>query len=365
MKNISGQKIFQYGSLLFIISLVTNHFARDWYGPIPDKDEGFPLQKAWETKFSDNIKEVYITENGNILVQLGYSVNLISPKTGDLIWKFRIDKPIYSVTSGNGKVYVFGNHSFLILNEVDGKSISENYSDYSVDSPVDSYVYKNRIVASEYGSVSLYNTESGEFLYKYHVGRGTIGVCPYADFLYTFNYQIDAFSLKNEKLIWSENSFGYVNDTVCDESKAYFIANDSRLVAYDLKARRKIWVKNFPVEDPYSINRVFNAGDKLVVEGINGIFIISKADGNVNNTIPVNSGLLGSKFISSVAIIENNLYFFEGFTQSIYSYDMTTWEQNGNLHLSFPVIAATSTERFINIDDMLILWKNKRLFAYK
>lgn len=365
MKNISGQKIFKYGTLLLISILAINHYAHVWYGPVSDKETGFPLQLVWETKLNDKIKEVYITENGNILVQLGYSVNLISPKSGKLLWKFRTDKSIYSAASGDEKVYIFGDNSFIIVNEVNGKSSLEDYDNYSVNIPIDSYTNKNQILVTDYGSVSFYEIESGKFLYEHYVGRGRVGICLYSEFLYTFNNQIDVFSLKDAKHLWGENSFGYVDDNVCDGSSAYFIASDSKLVAYDLEARTKLWVKDFPVKDPYTLERVFSVDGLLIVEGINNIFIISKADGSVIHILSIQDNLTKDSLISSVAKINNNLYLFDGYSQSIYSFDINTWKQTGSLHLSFPNIISTENERFININDMLILWKNNRLFAYK
>ena len=179
MKNISGQKIFKYGTLLLISILAINHYAHVWYGPVSDKETGFPLQLVWENKLNDKIKEVYITENGNILVQLGYSVNLISPKSGKLLWKFRTDKSIYSAASGDEKVYIFGDNSFIIVNEVNGKSSLEDYDNYSVNIPIDSYTNKNQILVTDYGSVSFYEIESGKFLYEHYVGRGRVGICLY------------------------------------------------------------------------------------------------------------------------------------------------------------------------------------------
>lgn len=364
MKNISGQKIFQYGIFLFIISLVTNHFVRDWYGPVPDKNIGFPLQLVWETKFSDNIKEVYITENGNIIVQLGYSVNLISPKTGDLIWKFRIDEPISIATAYNGKIFVVSKNNVFALSESNGEIIWKNVF-ISVGPPEFSYVDASNFLTVRYGSINLYNTTNGEIENEYYSGRGQVKTCFLSGVFFTFMGQIEAFSFQDGESLWVEKSFHNPEEAVCKNEIAYFIENDSKLIAYDLKTRTKLWVKDFPVENPYTLERVFSVDGLLVVDGINNIFIISKVDGSVINTLSMNGGLTGSNLISSVAAIENNLYFSEGFTQSIYSYDMTTWQQTGNLHLSFPTLTATAAERFINIDDMLILWKNNRLFAYK
>lgn len=364
MKNISGQKIFQYGILLFIISLVTSRFAHDWYGPVPDKNAGFPLQLVWETKLNDNIKEVHITKNGNILVRLGYSVNLISPETGDLIWRFRIDEPISIATAHNEKIFVISKNNVFALSEGNGEMIWKNVFNSS-GPPEFSYVDANNLLTVNYGSINLYSTTNGEIENEYYSERGQVKTCFMSGVFFTFMGQIEAFSFQDGESLWVEKSFQNPEEAVCKNEIAYFIENNSTLIAYDLEARTTLWLKSFPPKEPYALKKLFSVGDLLVVDEINNIFIVSKINGSVINSLSIEGNQMESRLISSAAAIENNLYLFDGFNQSIYSYDMTTWEQNGNLHLSFPVIAATSTERFINIDDMLILWKNKRLFAYK
>jgi hypothetical protein len=346
------------------MALVINHYAHDWYGPVPDKDAGFPLQLVWETKLSENIKEVHITENENLLIRLGYSVNLISPKTGDLIWKFRIDEPISTATAYNENLFVISKNNVFALSEGNGEIIWKSVFN-SIGSPEFSYVDAHNLLTVSYGNIDVYNTKNGELEKEYYSGRGQTKTCFLPGVFFTFIGQIEAYTFEDGERLWVEKSFHNPEEAVCKNEMAYFVENNSKLIAYDLEAKNILWVKNFPPKDPYTLKNIFSVGDLLVVEGINNIFIVSITDGSIINTLSLKEGLTKSSLITSVAAIKNNLYLFDGFSQSIYSFDMTTWKQTGSLHLSFPNIVSTETERFINIDDMLILWKNNRLIAYK
>jgi outer membrane protein assembly factor BamB len=115
------KKVFQFVLIATIVVITGYFFATNAYGPIPARDKGFPLTPVLEIKLNDNIRQVIVSENNKVFVRLGYSVNSLSLETGELLWKYRIDEPIYSIAAYKGIIYVVGKEVLLTLDEESGK----------------------------------------------------------------------------------------------------------------------------------------------------------------------------------------------------------------------------------------------------
>jgi hypothetical protein len=358
MKTVGGKKLVQFVILFTVVAIFGYSIVENLYGPFPT-DKGFPLKPLWETKLNDNIKQVIVSENGHILVRLGYSVNSLSTETGALLWKYRVDDPLYSIASYNGIIYVVGKNTLFTIDERTGNPVWQQAVNISAIDTEIQYVDDHSIVISVIGGVFVYNSKTGELNAKINYGNGIVDTCVYGNVLYTIHSDIEAHNLSNGDLLWRDNSTSFTRKAICESNVAYFIKNDSELIAYDLLNKSQIWSLPFNPTDPYTLDNIFITQDFLVVEGLHNFFTVDKNNGPLLHTVAT------SQHIGSMTAINNNLFIFYIYRQAIYSYDINTWETTGILQYSLPKVAAIEVENFQNYKDQLILWKNKRIFVYR
>lgn len=359
MKKISGIKIIQLGLLIIIVVIYGYFIVRDIYGPIPDRNVDFPIQPEWETTLNDKILQVVITEHDHAIVRLGYSINSVSLKDGKKLWKYRVDKPIYSTTAYDGTIYVAGKGSLYALDEETGTSKWQRTADISSLSPEFRYANNDVLVIVAYGNIYIFDVQTGDLRKYFYSGRGITATCVYQDRLYTFNDHIEAYQLENGDFLWKDESTHYTYKAVCENNIAYFIQNDSELIAYDLVNQSKLWSRSFPPTDPYTLNKLYIAQDFLVIDGLSEMTVVSKVQGTTVYENP------GQKQITTTALIGSNLYVFYGYDQAIYSYDINNWKNTGILRYSLPTILSTDIDLFCEYGNQLIIWKNKHLFVYQ
>lgn len=357
------RKHLRYAILFVIlISLIFYKFTIETYTLLPDRKIGFPLRLYWKTKLNDNIRQIHITDKGNIISRLAYSANLISPVTGELIWKFRTEKPISTVTSNMGLVYVIGTDTFYELDEDDGNVVWENSSYHFLGSPAFSYANFAGLLTEDHGIVHLFDITNGNFIRQLNSERGRPGngICINSDIIYIFYNQIDAYTFPDGKHLWTDDSYSSPANVICENEYAYFTNNDSQLVAYELTTKIQLWKSDFRSKNRYDMRGLFIANNFLVLDESDAKSIISKEDGKIVHSIPV-----GNEAITSVAVVEDKMYIYYDFSNSVYSYQTSNWQNSGILHNSPQFIVSGNTERFHNHGNMLILWENKYIYAYK
>lgn len=359
MKKISGRKIIQLSLLIIVFAIYGNYLVRDIYGPIPDREIGFPIKPKWEITLNDKIRQVIVTENNHAIVRLGYSINSVSLETGEKLWKYRVDEPIYSIIAHEGKIYAAGKGSLYALDETTGTIKWQRAVDISTLSPEFRYADQAVIVLVSHGAIYIFDAQTGELRKSFYVGRGLTPTCIYKSTLYTFNDYIEAYNLENGEFLWEDKSTHYTYKAVCENDVAYFIQNDSKLIAYNMSSQSKLWSRSFPPTDPYTLNKLYITQDFLIIDGLSEMIVVSKIQGEL---IYKNAG---QKQITTTALIGNNVYVFYSYDQAIYAYDINTWKNTGKLRYTLPTILSTDIDLFCEDGNQLIIWKNKHLFAYQ
>jgi outer membrane protein assembly factor BamB len=359
MKSVTKEKIIQTSLVFVIIAIYGNHVIRDIYKPKPIGDKGFPLELVWETKLSDNIQQVIALRDDQLLVRLPYSINLISLSTGESLWKYRSETPIYSIIEYKGKVYATKNYSLLKFDAENGdlewqKSINE-----AQQIPILKFANENTLITASYNNTYIFNSNTGEIQQHVNSGR-VVDICVYQDKFFIFNsYQdIKAYSLNSGNLLWEDNIKYYQRNLICKEGVAYLIVNDSNLVALNLGNQTQIWSRSLYSTYQHPSYNLFMVKDFLIVSGLDSSYVISKESGKLVHEF------LGQNQITSTVAIKDNIFLFYEPKQAVYSYN-STWNNTGILQYSLPAIILTETNKLQSKDDYLILWKYKHLFAYK
>ena len=359
MKTVGGKKLVQFVILFTVVAIFGYSIVENLYGPFPT-DKGFPLKPLWETKLNDNIKQVIVSENGHILARLGYSINSLSPKTGNLLWKYRTDYPIYSTAAYRNTIYVIGKNMVLTLDERTGDEIWQQAIFMgSPSEPEIRYVDDHTLVMVDYSDIYMVNSRTGDLIIPaFKVGKGIADTCVYQEKLYIFNRNISAYDLTNGNFLWEDLSDQYPSNTVCENGIAYFSETPSNVFAYDLEKHSLIWSNAFLLPET-GIFDVYNSQNFLFIDGVGEFFIVDKDQGKVLHSSP-SAGQTASK-----TVIGDNLFVFYMHEQAIYSYNIQTWKYKGKLRYSFSTIFGTETDRFLQNGNQLILWKGKRLFLYE
>jgi outer membrane protein assembly factor BamB len=357
MKTVGGKRSIQIILLATIVALVGYSIFDNLYGPFPSGN-GFPLKPVWETKLNDNIKQAIPSENGHILIRLGYSVDLLSAETGDLLWKYRVDVPIYSIASYKGIIYVIGKNTLFTIDEGTGDLLWQQSMNISAANTEIKYVDENSIVIRIIGGVVVFNSKTGELNARTNFGNGIADTCIYQDKLYIFRHNVSVYDIATGNFLWDDLSDQYPNNTVCENGIAYFSEAPSRLSAYDLEKRSILWSNAFLLPETGIVD-IYISPNFLFVDGVGEFFIVDKDQGKVIHSSP------SAGHTASITVIRDNLFVFYMHEQAIYSYDIHTWKNTGKLRYSLSTIFGSEVDRFLRYGDQLILWKGKCLFLYE
>lgn len=357
MKTISGKKFILFVLLATIVAIFSYSIVDNLYGPFPT-GQGFPLQPVWRTKLNDNIRQVIVSENGHILVRLGYSVNSLSTETGNLLWKYRVDSPLYSIASYKQIIYAIGKNTLFTLDEGTGDLLWQQSVNISATNTEIKYVDENSIVIRTIGGVIIFNSKTGDLNAKINYGNGIADICVYQDKLFIFRHNVTVYEIATGNLLWEDLSDQYPNNTVCENGIAYFSEAPSSLFAYDLEKRSLLWSNAFLLPETGIVD-IYNSPNFLFVDGVGEFFIVDKDQGKVIHTS------LSAGHTASKTVIDDNLFVLYMHEQAIYSYDIHTWKNTGKLQYSLSTIFGSGGDSFLRYGNQLILWKGKRLFLYK
>jgi outer membrane protein assembly factor BamB len=101
--------------LIWIYLIISNNFPPTILG------SGFPLEPKWRISLDSQVKKIFVSTDGNILLsETGSSLYAVDPFKGVVIWKFGL--PILTeipgpIVTGGGKVYFSNNQKLWALDE--------------------------------------------------------------------------------------------------------------------------------------------------------------------------------------------------------------------------------------------------------
>jgi hypothetical protein len=190
-------------------------------------------------------------------------------------------------------------------------------------------------------------------------GRGKQDACIYHNALFTFDDYPASYDLSTGELLSEDMSIQHIWGHMCDNGILYFSQDGDYIAAYDLGTKSVLWKMLFPKAE-YVRSADFNIQDDyLFFNDVTTLYVINKISGVVIKRISEKEKPVYPQ------IINNHLFVLFGFDRTVYAYNLGTWENSGILKITPPVLLYTDRKTIYHKSDILILLKNKTIFAYK
>ena len=232
--------------------------------------------------------------------------------------------PIYKVNEWGDENFDetnnFLNFSYKDLNQIKFKSkkLTKNVAKDKI------FFKENNLFLTDIkGNIIVYSTDTNKIVYKFN--------------FYKKRYK----KLKKIISIKIENNIIYASD------------NLGFVYALNYENKKLIWAKNLKV--PFRSNLKIFENKLILANQDNKLFFINKYNGNNINVIPTEQVVLKNKFINSLALKGNNLFFLNNYG-TLYSIDANKAKINWFLNLSQSIESRSNNLFYSN---PIVIYKNK------
>ena len=330
--------------LLYLIGQII--LARD---PI---SHNFPLRLDWKIHLRSNVVEISIAGDEMILVRTKASLNAINAKSGKVIWQHTLSwqadpKP---AVANNGKVYVTDGDLLLSLDQETGSLLWQQPTSFSESWVTD--VSNNLVTVNQLGiDIMVFDANTGEFLWRKPVCRGYVRAYTDDQNIYVPCDGLEAIDVGSGETSWREN-VGVLGDIGYSGDIAYYFSNS--VDAYDLQSQKRLWSTPLPNTGLESFKIVENA---LFYTDAARLCMLDIGSGQLKWCIK-------TPYPQSPAVIENNVYTFDGSHKTVMAIQISDGEEIGMLNLSNFNYFIINRQLLVATSDKLFFADGKNIYAY-
>lgn len=358
-------------AIFFLVFLLMACSGQKENGNEPVPDAGFPYKQQWTYPAN---KKIWAVSGNNDIVALATDEKIvaISSINGGLLWEFpfKVDITVTCLLTEKGVVVATNREEMIVIDAKTGQLLweinatSKFGGGFQVDSVSENYVIVERTAS---WTLEVYDIKTGKMFWETFGSRGGSGV--YADegfnllILVGGQHSPRIFDLKTGELLSQQDRYT-TESFVYEFPFVYYVRNEEKEIAVtigglDLHTMEEQWA--FYAGD--KIYQLMLAGDKLVVSGENGLYVLSK---NGDLLWKADAHNLGEGINDKAVGIGENIFATVRNTGKIYAW-LPDGQQVGAL--SFPgkgglkQIFGTGV-RIASGGDLLLVISDDALYAY-
>lgn len=337
--------------ILFIVLVCLLKFRNT----MPVAGENLDLRENWHIKLNRDVTEISKSGNNSVLfVRTSNKLYAFDANSAKEIWAVDVKSQIEPSVpvENNDIVYIVDGLALRALDIEKGREIwRQSLSDAGarIVDVSDDVVIINQVSYA----IETYRSLTGELLWSVPAGRGPVKSYIMGDLVVIPDHGINAYSLLSGKLVW-----GY-GEAIIGQNSSYdgiiYYTSKDFVHAFDTNSQMELWSKLFPDN---GFRMFYNQGDDLLMVDNNFFYNIDVKFGEIKWKIPLDKPLNPIAFNNYYAVLE-------GFKGIIHIVNSQTGEITDYIRISGSKFSAEESQKIIQVEDKIVFFEGKHVYAYR